>query len=137
MWRQTQPIIGVRSAQQVITLAAFYQSLLGISVAVLALGAGVAAAVQQVLATQVSATVARMALRSRLLWSGVAASVAAISITSAGALLLAGPHDLLPGYWNSDGILATPVVGLVCVGAVAVGMALTAFAGIGRFGSLT
>lgn len=113
-----------------ITLAAFYQSLLGISVAALALGAGVAAAVQQVLATQVSATVARIALRSRLLWGGVAASVAAISITSAGALLLAGPHDLLPGYWNSDGILASPVVGLVCVGALAVGMALTTFAGI-------
>jgi hypothetical protein len=111
-------------------MAGFYQSILGIAVAVMALGLGVVIAVQQLLASQVSHAVARLPLRSLLLSLGLAVSVLGVGLASAGALLLAGPHDLLPIDLSSNELLADPLTGAVCLIALGVGGVLTVWSGL-------
>jgi hypothetical protein len=102
-------------------MASFYQSLLGIIFAVVALGAGVVAAAYQLLASQVSTAVARLVLRSRALWLGVALTLVAAAVAMAGSLLLARPHDLLAANLRTDELLSHPLVGLACSLALAIG----------------
>lgn len=111
-------------------MASFYQSLLGIALAVIALTVGLVAAVHQLLATQVSQSVARLLLRSPVLWIGFLVTAISVTLAAAGALLLAAPHDLVKPDLSSNKLLGNVVSGLICLVALAVGGGLTAGAAI-------
>jgi hypothetical protein len=113
-------------------VAGFYEAVLGLGAAAIALAATVLIAAWQFVADKVTLAVASLIRTRKLVWLGAALLLAGFATSLVGSLLLSSSHDFLPGRdLGSNAWLEQPGFGLITALSLVLG-AMAVFVSVAR-----